>query len=113
MLCDKLWELNKSPSLVAIENAWNQALAENKGKLIADLEALNTNRIKVLTTIALLGKVNEPNSKVFLDEVKLPLASTQHAVKYLMNYDYLYESSEGLKLIDPLMQKFILELYAN
>lgn len=111
LLCDKLWELDSKPKMSDVERFWNEALTENQGKIIADLEQLNSNRIKVLTTIALLGIVNEPNSRVFLDKVKLPLASTQNAVQYLLNQDYLYEEQAGLKLVDPLLRKFIVERY--
>lgn len=111
MLCDKVWELDKKPDVNHIERCWKESLFENQGKIIADLEPLNANRTKVVMMVALLGVVNEPNSKLFLDQVKLPLASTQNAVKYLINHDYLYEAADGLKLIDPLMRQFILERY--
>ncbi len=111
LLCDKLWEGSNPPSEDKVIECWELALFENKGKIIADLEPLNTNRTKVLTTVALLGSVNEPNSKLFIDRVKLPLTSTQNAVKYLINHDYLYESENGLKLVDPLMTKFIVDRY--
>jgi hypothetical protein len=111
LLCDLLWEFEKKPVIHEVETCWDKALSDNKGKIIADLEPLNANRIKVIVTVALLGAVNEPNSKVFLDKVKLPLSSTQSTVKYLINYDYLYESKQGLKLTDPLMRKFIEEHY--
>lgn len=109
LLCDKLWELDKMPQKAAVIHEWDAALLENHGKMIADLEPLNANRTKVLMMVALLGVVNEPNSKVFLDKVKLPLTSTQSAVNYLINHDYLYEADDGLKLVDPLMRKFIIE----
>lgn len=112
LLCDLLWELDQKPAMSEINATWDQALADHKGKIIADLEPLNANRIKVLVTTALLGHVTEPNSKLFLDKVKLPLSSTQNAVKYLMDYDYLYESEQGLALVDPLMKKFIREHYS-
>ena len=112
-LCDELWELKKKPLANDIQLYWNHALQKNKGKIIADLEPLNTNRTKVLTTIALLGAVSEPNSKIFLEKVKLPLASTQNAIKYLMDHDYLYMSNREIKLTDPLMYKFIIEHYAD
>lgn len=111
LLCDLLWALEKKPNIHDVETCWDKALSDNKGKIIADLEPLNANRIKVIVTVALLGEVSEPNSKVFLDKVKLPLSSTQSTVKYLMNYDYLYESKEGLTLTDTLMRKFIREHY--
>ena len=111
VLCDQLWEMNKKPTLQDVEANWDKVLLENRGKIIADLEPLNTNRMKVVTAVALLGTVSEPNSKLFLDKVKLPLSSTQNTVKYLMNHDYLYEDTDGLKLVDPLMKKFITERY--
>src|SRR5262249_33111358 len=111
LLCDLLWELKKKPNINDVDICWDKALVDNKGKIIADLESLNANRIKVIVTVALLGTVSEPNSKIFLDKVKLPLSSTQSAVKYLLNYDYLCESKLGLKLTDPLMRKFIQEHY--
>jgi uncharacterized protein len=110
-LCDKLWELDKIPTHKNVEYYWDESLFQNRGKIVADLELLNTNRMKVLTMIALLGAVSEPNSKVFLDKVKLPLSSTQSTVQYLLNHDYIYENKTGLKLIDPLMKKFIVESY--
>ncbi|OGT54464.1 MAG: hypothetical protein A3F17_07685 [Gammaproteobacteria bacterium RIFCSPHIGHO2_12_FULL_41_15] len=113
VLCDKLWDSTKKPTEDNIRRCWNEVLAENKGKIIADLEHLNTNRIKVITVTALLGVVSEPNSKVFLDQVKLPLSTVQHTVKYLMNHDYLYHDKEGLKLVDPIMKKFIVERYRD
>lgn len=113
LLCDKLWELDSLPTLLNIQQCWDQALLENRGKVIADLEPLNTNRLKVLTTIALLNGVNEPNSKLFLDHVKLPLSSTQNAIRFLLNHDYLFEKDEVLRLVDPLMKKFIVESSAK
>lgn len=108
-LCDKLWELSYPPNKNNIESCWNDALSSNKGKIIADLEILNTNRLKVLTLIASMGTVNEPNSKTFLDAVKLPLTSTQNTVKFLLDHDYLYQKNGSLGLIDPLMKKFIVD----
>lgn len=111
LLCDLLWTIAKKPGIREVNACWDKALSDNKGKIIAGLEPLNASRIKVIVTVALLGTVSEPNSKTFLDAVKLPLSSTQNTVKYLLNYDYLYESKEGLALTDPLMRKFILEHY--
>lgn len=111
VLCDKLWDIKKIPVLSDVYHCWEMVLLENRGKIIADLEPLNTNRMKVVTAVALLGTVSEPNSKLFLDKVKLPLSSTQNTVKYLMNHDYLYEDKQGLKLVDPLMKKFIVDRY--
>lgn len=107
MLCDKLWDQSIPPTFHAIEQAWQDTLNENKGKVIADLQPLNTNRIKVLTTIAQLNFVKEPNSKQFLDQVKLPLSSTQNAIQYLLNYDYVYETKQGIALVDPIVKAFI------
>lgn len=109
MLCDKLWEITELPMADQIKTYWDTALFENKGKIIADLGLLNTNRIKVLTIIALLGKVSEPNSKIFLEKVKLSLSSTQHAIKFLKEHDYLCEINGDLRMTDPLMRKFLLE----
>lgn len=111
MLCDKLWELKHAPTITEIKSSWDEALIEHKGKIIADLESLNTNRIKVLSTVALLGKVNEPNSNIFLEKVKLSLSSTQSVIKYLFDHDYLCKSDGGIKLTDPLMRKFFVEQY--
>lgn len=113
LLCDKLWELEAMPTLVDIHQGWDTALVENRGKMIADLEPLNTNRLKVLTTIALLGSVTEPNGKLFLDKVKLPLASAQNAIEFLLNHDYLFQKDKVLRLVDPLLKKFIVEKHSS
>ena len=72
LLCDKLWDYSKKPTVSDVNHCWEEALVENSGKIIADLEPLNTNRMKVVNTIALLNAVNEPNSKLFLDKVNYP-----------------------------------------
>ena len=107
MLCDKLWDQDAFPTALHIDAAWQDTLNENKGKVIADLAQLNTNRIKVLSMIAECNVVNEPSSKQFLDHVKLPLASTQNAVKYLLDYDYIHETEIGLQLVDPVIKAFL------
>jgi AAA+ ATPase superfamily predicted ATPase len=110
LLCDKLWEGDKSPNEKEVEKVWQLCLAEQKDKLISDLESLNSNRMKVLSTIALLGEVKEPNSKLFMDKVNLPLSSIQKALTYLIDYDYVYVTKENIvKLIDPLLMKFLRE----
>ncbi len=111
-LCNKLWELKKAPDIVDVQSFWDDALVEHKGKIIADLEPLNTNRLKVLSLVALLGIVNEPNSMVFLEKVKLSLSSTQIAIKYLLDHDYLCKADGGIKLTDPLMRKFFVNHYS-
>ncbi len=112
LLCDKLWDLPSVPTLETIKQCWDDALFENKGKIVADLTPLNTNRTKVITVIALLNVVNQPNSRLFLEKVKLPLSSTQTTIKYLLDYDYLYETPAGIALTDPLMKKFIVERFS-
>ncbi len=112
MLCDKLLEYDHPPELKDLKVSWAQCLFENKGKIISDLEPLNSNRTKVLSMVALLDEVAEPNGKDFLNKIKLPLTSTQNAIKYLLDHDYLYQSHRGLKLVDPLMREFIMARYA-
>ena len=112
MLCNKLWELKKAPTIADVKSFWDDALVEHKGKIIADLEPLNTNRLKVLSIVALIGVVNEPNSMFFLKKVKLSLSSTQIAINYLLDHDYLCKADGGIKLTDPLMRKFFVEHYS-
>ncbi|MDP1574799.1 MAG: ATP-binding protein [Coxiellaceae bacterium] len=107
VLCDKLWENKTIPSESDIEHAWREVINENKGKIISDLEPLNTNKLKVLSTISQLNYVKEPSSKYFLDQVKLPLSSTQNAMKYLLNYDFIFETDKGISLVDPVMKVFL------
>lgn len=109
VLCDKLWEKKTMPALADVDGAWQEVIAENQGKIIADLEPLNTNKLKVLTTIAQLGYVKEPNSKYFLDHVKLPLSTAQNAMHYLLNYDFIFKTNEGVTLVDPVMKVFLKE----
>ena len=65
MLCDKLWDYQKIPGDDDIVLCWQDCLLENQGKVISDLEPLNTNRLKILLTIAAWGEVKEPNGKQF------------------------------------------------
>jgi len=107
VLCDKLLEIHKLPNASDVESTWQAVLIEHRDKIIADLQLLNTNRLKVLSTIAWLNSINEPNSRQFLERVRLPLSTTQNAIKYLLDYDYLYEHDGELRLVDPLMKLFL------
>lgn len=111
LLCDTLWDEDKTPATVqTIEKAWDECLLTQKDKIIADLAPLNTNRMKVLNGFALLDEVKEPNSKDFLNTVDLSLGSAQKSITYLFNHDYIYRTEMGtIKLIDPLLKKFIVE----
>ncbi len=109
MLCDKVFDHKKLPKISDINQCWDECLLEQSDKIIADLFPLNTNRLKVLTQIALLGPIAEPNGKFFLDHTGLALGSIQKAIDYLMDYDYLYKAKTGHTLVDPLMKKFIVE----
>ena len=112
VLCADLMMLSHPPSVRETEEAWNAQLSKHKGKVISELEKLNSNRLKVLTNVALLEKVNEPNGKSFLDKVRLPLSSTQKAVSYLLDYDYIYQDQAGaLMVVDPLMKLFLCQRY--
>jgi len=113
LLCDKLWNLKTIPEEKDIEFAWQECLNENLGKIAADLTPLTTNRLKVLSTIALQDAVMEPNSKTFLDLVKLPLSSVQKAMQYLLDHDYIFKSAKGLQVVDPLIKKFIQDKYTD
>ena len=73
VLCDKLWDKKTFPTSETILQAWIETLDENKGKIIADLEPLNSNRLKVLATIAQLHAIKESSSKLFLDQLQFPL----------------------------------------
>ncbi|MCK4608272.1 MAG: hypothetical protein KAT71_02215 [Gammaproteobacteria bacterium] len=109
LLCDKLWDNDDMPTTIeTVEAVWNECLIGYKDKLIADLEPLNTNKMKVLNGFALLDKVREPNSKYFLDTVGLSLGSAQKAIAYLMQHDYIYKTeARDVMLVDPLLKKFI------
>lgn len=109
MLCDKIFDNKKLPTTLNIDMSWNECLEEQRDKIIADLLPLSTNRIKVLTQIALVGFVAEPNGKPFLDLAGLALGSVQKALDYLIDYDYLYKTELGYCLVDPLMKKFFTE----
>ncbi len=110
LLCYKLWSQKNLPTERAVFIAWDDCLQGQQHKLIADLEYLNANRIKVLNMVALLDEVAEPNSKNFIDKVGIPLSSIQNSVSYLLDQDYLMTSqSKSITLVDPLLKKFICE----
>ena len=112
VLCDQVWESSdKFPTINTVNKGWDVCLSEQKDKLIADLEPLNTSRIKVLTTIANRVTVAAPTGKEFVDEAGLALATVQKTVQYLLEHDYIYEDekTKEIQLIDPLLQRFIKE----
>ena len=112
VLCAELIELPKPPDASTVQHFWNNQLLQYHGKIIAELEKLNTNRLKVLSTIALMGSAHRPNSKDFLTQVRMPLATVQATVKYLLDNDYLYQTPDhGLQLVDPLMKDFLSRQY--
>jgi AAA+ ATPase superfamily predicted ATPase len=108
LLCDRLWEEKHVPSLETIEQEWNGCVAIQKDKLMADLSPLNKNHLKVLSKIALLTGVKEPNGRDFLEMVSMPLGTVQKAIAFLLDQDYLYWNQEKkLSLVDPLLKKFL------
>lgn len=110
MLCGYLWDKDGLPTIKEINLTWDRCLIEQRDKLIADLEPLNTNRLKVLSTIAFIGKVVEPNSKAFCDKTGMPLSSLQKSLEFLLNNDYIYtEDSGAINIVDPLLKRFIVE----
>ena len=111
LLGDKLWDYAVPPATKAqIDATWGECMLSQKDKLIADLEPLSANKIKVLNVIAMLGEVMEPNGQEFLGQVRMPLGTVQKVVTYLMDNDYIYRNrSGGIVLVDPLLKKFIRE----
>jgi len=108
LLCDQLWEGNQLPTTQSVQEAWKNCLDNQVNKCIADLEPLNSNRLKILTAVALLGGIKEPNSKFFQEKVDLPLGSMQKTLQFLLDRDYLYwTKDQTLTLVDPLLQYFI------
>ncbi|MFZ9035577.1 MAG: AAA family ATPase [Francisellaceae bacterium] len=103
--------LKETPlSIEEVNEVWDRQLVKHKAKIIAELQELNSNRLKVLINIALTGRVSEPNSRKFIEDVKLSLSSIQVAIKYLLDHDYIYQDDgKSLSLVDPLMRKFLLE----
>ena len=111
-LCVKIMAFSEPPKAEQIDVTWDALLVQHKGKIISELEKLSPNRIKVIANIAILGEVNEPNSREFLDEVKISLSSAQASIQYLLDNDYLFETnSGGLRLVDPLMRLFLIRRY--
>ena len=114
LLCADLMVLDVPPDQGMVEEVWYELLQSHRGKIISELEKLSPNRIKVLTNIALLKEVNEPNSRRFLNEVKISLSSAQASIQYLLENDYIYETLSGaLRLLDPLMRTFIINRYSG
>jgi hypothetical protein len=107
LLCDRLWDLDTLPSLTAIDQQWDYCLTIQMDKLIADLAPLTSNQLKVLSTIALMDGVKEPNGRDFLERVAMPLGTVQKAQTFLLDHDYFYWDLSGkLSLVDPLLKKF-------
>lgn len=114
LLCADLMALVSPPAREMVVDIWQELLHSHRGKIISELEKLSPNRIKVLTNIALLKEVNEPNSRRFLNEVKISLSSAQASIQYLLENDYIYETRSGaLCLLDPLMRTFIMNRYCS
>lgn len=109
-LCRAAFLPDAPPTVEDIEQLWHEQLGKHKEKIIAELEKLSANRIKVLSKIALLGEVYKPNSQSFLEAVQLSISSTQTSIEYLLDNDYLYRTDKhSLKLVDPLMRLFLVE----
>lgn len=112
-LCRDIFELDSMPTLEQVHYTWEQFLVKYQGKITAELEKLNTNRLKVLVNVALEGEIFEPSSRRFLEKNKLTLSSTQVAIGYLLENDYLYKTGIGsLKVIDPLIKTFLQNKYS-
>ncbi len=111
-LCLKLLSYHSTPDAHTVRQAWHEIIEDELRKIIADLQNLTTNQMKVLTNIALQGAVNAPNSQAFVKHVAMPLSSIQRAIQFLLNHDYLFKSDQGaLKLTDPAIRFFLTQRY--
>ena len=89
-------------------DTWDHIVDDELRKIVADLQNLTSNQMKVLTNVSILGFVNEPNSQEFVNKVAMPLSSIQRAVKALLDSDYLFKLDDGsIKLIDPAIRYFL------
>ena len=111
-LCSRLLQRDETPDEATVESVWDCVLADERDKIVAELQNLSSNQRKILTAVALMGEVNAPNSQEFLNDVQLPLSSAQRAIESLISNDYLFqEDPDGLKLIDPLMKLFLFKRF--
>lgn len=107
LLCDKLWDLDSPPTFDDVAATWLICLEEQKHKLIADLEQLSANRLKILSTLACQNGTSAPNGKVFLDATQLALGTVQKGLKHLLDNDYLHQDNGKTSCVDPLLKCFL------
>lgn len=107
-LCLKLISTFTTINSEIVLDTWDHIVDDELRKIVADLQNLTSNQMKVLTNVSILGVVNEPNSQEFVNKVSMPLSSIQRAVKTLLDSDYLFKLDDGsIKLIDPAIRYFL------
>lgn len=108
LLCSQIWEHKQPPqhrdAVIAI---WQRYVDDEQGRIAHEIARLSTNQRAVIRTIA-NNDVNQPASKIFVENTRLPLTSTVQAINAMLKKDIIYKDKRGyIRVLDPSMEYFI------
>ena len=108
-LCARLWE-KEMPTAEAVDDIWQQYVAEERSSVAAETELLSKNQRKLLTMLSRVETTNVPLGQKFIQQVNMSKATINQALSFLEKKDYIFrDSDDNVKVLDPLIKHVLSE----
>lgn len=106
-LCARLWNQKLIEKQDDVQAAWKIISEEEYDSVVNEISLLSKNQRLVLQAFSQKEYISEPNSATFLNESKLAQSSVRQALGFLLKNDFIENTAQGYRVIDPLI-KYIL-----
>lgn len=108
-LCARIWEGARLPTENAIDAAWEGLIEEDKSLVTGKVLRLSAAQRAMLKGIAHSGSgVPHPASNAFLQTLRLPASTGNHAKEVLERQDFIQQdANRSWILVDPVMASYL------
>lgn len=108
VLCGKLWQRRRAPSVTAVDQEWDRYVQEEHHRAVAAIVKLSANQRAVLGAVARVERVEQPNSQAFLQSLRLSSASVRQALDVLIKADLAEKDARGVvRVADPVVATYL------
>jgi uncharacterized protein len=104
LLCSRLFLKETPPSVMLVEDAWQQYVTEEKSNVASEIDLLSKNQRKLLFMLARTRGSNQPLGQKYINTVNISKATIDQSLRFLNKKDYVYQDTAGcFKVLDPLI----------
>lgn len=109
-LCGRMWVRRHPPTRDAVVSEWSRYAEDERHRVSATIVNLSANQRAVLAALA-RESTSQPNSRAFLERVRLPSASVRQSIDVLTQKDLVETQDQGaLTLVDPVLATYLASL---